>query len=54
MVAEVNLYWLVYENCSKSSVDLPSTHAALHEWREEWKFLFSETCISSPPHDQSS
>lgn len=40
MVAEVNLYWIVYESCSETSVDLQSTHSALHAWREEWKFLF--------------
>ena len=42
MVAEVNLYWIIYESCSKVPVDLPSTQAALHEWRQEWKFLFGE------------
>lgn len=42
MVAEVNLYWIIYESCLKVPVDLPSTQAALHEWRQEWKFLFDQ------------
>jgi hypothetical protein len=40
MVAEINLYWVIYECCSTMPVDLPRTQAALHEWRQEWKFLF--------------
>lgn len=40
MVAEINLYWIIYESCSMSQVDLPGTQAALHEWKQEWKFLF--------------
>jgi len=42
MVAEVNLYWIIYENCSVTSVDLPKTQAALHTWKEEWKWLFDQ------------
>ena len=42
MVAEVNLYWIIYESCSAVQVDLPKTQAALHEWRQEWKFLFGK------------
>ena len=40
MVAEVNLYWIIYESCSTAQVDLPQTQALLHEWNQEWKFLF--------------
>ncbi|KAE9370923.1 hypothetical protein N431DRAFT_343941 [Stipitochalara longipes BDJ] len=42
MVAEVMLYWIIYESCSSPQVDLPKTQTALHEWREEWKFLFDQ------------
>ncbi|PMD53975.1 uncharacterized protein K444DRAFT_646379 [Hyaloscypha bicolor E] len=42
MVAEVMLYWIIYESCSTAQVDLPKTQAALHEWRQEWKFLFDQ------------
>jgi hypothetical protein len=40
MVAEVNLYWIIYTHCSNMVVDLPKTQATLHEWKQEWKFLF--------------
>ncbi|OCL12435.1 hypothetical protein AOQ84DRAFT_285221 [Glonium stellatum] len=42
MVAEVNLYWIIYESCSVIPVDLPKTQAVLHTWREEWKWLFDQ------------
>jgi hypothetical protein len=40
MVAETNLYWIIYEKCSSSTVDLPGTQAELHAWKQEWNFLF--------------
>lgn len=43
MVAEINLYWIIYESCSVVQVDLPGTQASLHQWREEWKFLFGKS-----------
>jgi hypothetical protein len=42
MVAEVYLYWIIHENCSKDAVDLPKTQADLHAWKQEWNFLFGE------------
>ena len=45
MVAEVNLYWIIYTHCSKVSVDLPKTQETLHKWKQEWKFLFGRTSI---------
>ncbi|OCK82088.1 hypothetical protein K432DRAFT_349705 [Lepidopterella palustris CBS 459.81] len=42
MVAEVNLYWIIYESCFPTPVDLPRTQATLHTWKEEWKFLFDQ------------
>ena len=39
MVAEVNLYWCMYENCSGLRVDLPKAQTALHSWKQEWKFV---------------
>jgi hypothetical protein len=41
MVSEVHLYWIIYES-SNSAVDLPKTQAALHSWKEEWKYLFGK------------
>jgi hypothetical protein len=40
MVAEINLYWIVFEDCSASSFELPATQARLQAWRQEWSFLF--------------
>lgn len=48
MVAEVNLYWVIYQNCSKTPVDIPGAQEALNEWRLEWKFLFGKILFSSP------
>ncbi|KAE8449049.1 hypothetical protein EG329_008637 [Mollisiaceae sp. DMI_Dod_QoI] len=42
MVAEINLYWIIYESCSTMQVDLPGTQASLHEWKQEWMFLFDQ------------
>ena len=42
MVAEITLYWIIYESCSKDSMDLPKTQAELHSWKQEWKFLFGK------------
>ncbi|KAF2791830.1 hypothetical protein K505DRAFT_418841 [Melanomma pulvis-pyrius CBS 109.77] len=41
MVSEIHLYWIIYESCN-SPVDLPKTQAALHSWKEEWKYLFDQ------------
>lgn len=40
VVAETNLYWIIYERCSSSTVDFPGTQAELHAWKHKWKFLF--------------
>lgn len=40
MVAEINLYWIIYESCSLPTVDVPATQALLNSWRQEWKYLF--------------
>jgi len=40
MVAEINLYWIIYKSCSAVPVDLPKAQAALHTWKQEWKFIF--------------
>jgi hypothetical protein len=42
MVAEVNLYWILYENCCSSQVDLPKTQSALHAWKREWKSVLGK------------
>ena len=39
MVAEINLYWVIYQNCSGSAVDLVKTQDALHVWKQHWKFV---------------
>ena len=39
MVAEIHLYWIIYESCSGSAVDLPKTQTALHAWKQKWEFV---------------
>ena len=39
MVAEVDLYWIVYERCLGSTVDLPKVQDALREWKRQWSFV---------------
>lgn len=42
MVAEVNLYWIIYESCSAAIVDVPGTQVLFNSWKQEWKFLFDQ------------
>jgi hypothetical protein len=42
MVAEVNLYWCMYDHCSGHRVDLPKVQSALHSWKQEWKFVLGQ------------
>ncbi|KAF2453466.1 hypothetical protein BDY21DRAFT_126055 [Lineolata rhizophorae] len=42
MVAEVNLYWVIYEHCSAPRVDLPKTQADLHAWKQQWTFVLEQ------------
>ncbi|KAJ5614883.1 hypothetical protein N7528_008537 [Penicillium herquei] len=44
MVAEVKLYWVIYEKCCPQSeqVDLSKAKSALKAWRTEWASLFNE------------
>ncbi|KIW27999.1 uncharacterized protein PV07_07691 [Cladophialophora immunda] len=42
MVAEVTLYWILYENCCLTEVDLPKAQSALHQWRQNWKFVLDQ------------
>lgn len=43
IVAEVHLYWTIYETCLGDSVDLPETQAILRAWKQEWGFLFGRS-----------
>lgn len=42
MVAELNLYWTLYENAVATSVNLPQAQAALQGWKHVWSFLFDQ------------
>lgn len=42
MVAELHLYWTIYEQCIAVDVHLPRAKAALQSWKEEWAFLFNQ------------
>lgn len=39
MVAEIHLYWTVYEHLIHESVDLLKSVAALQTWRRKWEFV---------------
>lgn len=40
MVAEIALYWIIYESSAANTVDLPSAQAKLTAWQRLWSFLF--------------
>ncbi|KAF4459062.1 nicotinamide mononucleotide permease [Fusarium albosuccineum] len=42
MAAEVGLYWIIYNKCGTSQVDLTGTKLALTAWQQEWAKLFDE------------
>lgn len=42
IVAEIELYWVVYEHCCTRNVDLPRAQAALRAWRNEWARMFQQ------------
>ncbi|CAH0036158.1 unnamed protein product [Clonostachys rhizophaga] len=42
MVAEVQLYWIIYNRCSLAKNDLVDTKLALEAWQREWMRLFNE------------
>lgn len=48
MVAEGNLYWILYEDCCLQEPDLPKIQAHLHVWRQEWRFV-----LGWVPHSHS-
>ena len=39
MVAEIHLYWIVYEHLLEEPVDLLKSVAALQAWRRKWEFV---------------
>ncbi|KAF7185505.1 putative transcriptional regulatory protein [Pseudocercospora fuligena] len=42
MVAELSLYWDLYENAVAAPVALPQAQAALQSWKLVWQFLFDQ------------
>jgi hypothetical protein len=42
MVAEIHLYWKIYEHCLGSNVDLPKTQAELYAWKHEWDYVLQQ------------
>jgi hypothetical protein len=45
MVAEINLYWIIYEQCTSSQVDLPKAQTALFQWKKDWNFVLGTYII---------
>ena len=39
MVAEIYLYWTVYEHLVEESVDLHKSVTALQTWKRKWEFV---------------
>jgi hypothetical protein len=54
MVAEVKLYWIIYEKCCGPHVDLTEMKANLQAWKQDWAtlfggfFHFATICETSP------
>ncbi|KIW14107.1 hypothetical protein PV08_06888 [Exophiala spinifera] len=42
MVAEVQLYWIIYDKCYDSDIDSADTKRTLQEWQREWAVLFNQ------------
>ncbi|KAJ5248896.1 hypothetical protein N7468_000347 [Penicillium chermesinum] len=42
MVAEIHLYWTVYENLIQDTVDLLKSVGALQTWRRKWEFVLEQ------------
>ncbi|KAI8711952.1 hypothetical protein NCS52_01460300 [Fusarium sp. LHS14.1] len=40
MVAEVELYWIIYNKCGRPQIDLEDTKLALQSWQGEWTGLY--------------
>lgn len=45
MVAEVNLYWIIYRNSCASNVNLSEVKHALQTWRRDWTTLFGKSFL---------
>ncbi|EXJ83146.1 hypothetical protein A1O1_06765 [Capronia coronata CBS 617.96] len=42
MAAEIKLYWIIYEKCCISPLDIAGTKNALRSWHQEWAALFDQ------------
>ncbi|KAE8370929.1 LITAF-like zinc ribbon domain-containing protein [Aspergillus caelatus] len=42
MVAEIHLYWTLYERTSSESIDLLKSIASLQDWKKEWQFILEQ------------
>jgi hypothetical protein len=42
MIAELQLYWVMYQGCRDGPADLAATVEELHKWRQRWDFLYGE------------
>lgn len=46
MVAEVKLYWIIYERCCASRVSIPEVKIVLDKWQQECSSLFRQYFFS--------
>lgn len=42
MAAEVQLYWIIYQESCKGQAAMENTNDALQSWKQRWAALFSE------------
>ena len=47
MVAEVQLYWIIYNKCGVAQIDLAGTKLALQAWQQDWMSLFGQSFFLS-------
>jgi hypothetical protein len=45
MGAEVQLYWIIYNECGIAQSDLAGTKLALQAWQQDWMVLFSKSIL---------
>jgi hypothetical protein len=45
MLAEIELYWIIYDQSSSRTTDRRAAERTLQTWRKEWTALFRESTI---------
>jgi hypothetical protein len=48
MVAEIHLYWTLYEHTATEAIDLLKAIASLQDWKKAWQFILGSTSPTPP------